>query len=582
MASPMNKQAERWIHIASSGVTLLSSVAATFALLQGRWLGALLWSSVLLLAVLGGGAIFLLSRRPWSAASRPARLAFALRNPGYSLEALGLRRPTYRAPLAQPPDAERVERMSGQLRTRARRTVVFEDDAVGPMHRDGVPALVVGPSASRGTQLNRSIEDFLARIGPEGVGYVVTPSRMSSPSRAQHLYRMLLKTLLEVDGAAQDPPLRVVLRTDSCLRGHVGPENAGIRQATEDAGRKGFDLLIAAPAYVEQGRFTLEGVQYLQDERGRVRVDETEYAKFTGFEFNRSDIALWLEAKTKREIRRSRVHLVSLQELRSLTPDLVAGDLAALPEGTAVVFDIVNRSDAIAAACIATLVEESRKILYRAGPSLIDALTRRDDDEGQAPEFIRSRYPDLPSRPGLFVAGSLTSRTKVQLQELQNSPNVALISFDNDEIATTAQAMRTAAVKARKIDESLRAGHHAVLTTAFWLSEAVEYPAEHVRTQVLDVFGAILNDLEEEPGWIVFKGSDTGGHGLAEGLRAVSIDYLGPLFPGAGLVRLETTLRAPRFQGPVVLVAGNVGGRTALVDIVGMFEAAREVPAVHP
>lgn len=568
----MNKHVERTLHLAASAATLVSALAAVTALARGQLLVALAWFFGLLAVGVGGGVALLLLRRPWSPVSRPPRLRFSWRSPDRALQALGLRKARYEAPEVAPLGEQKVVELAEGLQRNTLRTIVFEDDAVGPMHRQCTPALTVGKRLSEGSELEASMEAFLAEAAGTGLGYVVTPSRMSSPAEAEHIYRAAMEALLHE--WAPERPFRTVLRLDSCLRGHFDPENAGIRSALEAQGLPEFDLMLVAPAYVEQGRFTLEGVQYLQDERGRIRVDESEYARFTGFEFPNSDVAAWLDRKTRGRIRRGRVTLVGLESLRTRSPHAVAAELAELPRGSVIVVDIVNRGDATAAAAVAIELERRRSVLYRSGPSLIDALTRRSDDDRDPAALIAEYFPALGPRPGLFVAGSLTSRTKVQIQELRNAPNVALITFDNDEIATTSTALRTAQLKARKVDESLGAGHHVIVTTSFWLSDDVEYPDEDIRTQVLAVYAAILQNLEVPPGWVVFKGSDTGGYGVTEGLGARSIDYLGPLFPGAGLLRLRRRDARSGYDGPVVVVAGNVGTRTGLVDVVSYFEAA--------
>ena len=119
---------------------------------------------------------------------------------------------------------------------------------------------------------------------------------------------------------------------------------------------------------------------------------------------------------------------------------------------------------------------------------------------------------------------------------------------------------------ARLVDESLQKGEDVVLYTSRKLvtGEAEENLA--IGNRVSDALTAVVKRISGRPRYMVAKGGITASDVATEGLNIQRASVLGQILPGVPVWRLGLE---SRFAGiPYVVFPGNVGGPTALADVV--------------
>ncbi|HEX3356165.1 MAG TPA: four-carbon acid sugar kinase family protein, partial [Tepidisphaeraceae bacterium] len=457
--------------------------------------------------------------RPWRPISRPDRYRIRSREKNSFKNAIetistliALRRGAdlaLRLPIPQERPKDDVATMIASQRERMPLTIVIEDDPVGPMIRQPVPAILFSESDIFDETMDSEFSHFVTRVTSTRIGYVVTPSRFLNDDQSLKLFNRIMALILR-ELRARGIEARVVIRTDSCLRTAFDWEDRGIDEATRANPGMAFDLRLYCPAYVEAGRVTIEGVQYLNDTRGIAPIHKTEFARFSGLEYRDSDLAAWIHFKTKGRIHKKSIELVTSNQLRTDPIDDIIERLLHLPRGTTVVLDCFSEPEAVVAAEICRRLETDhrRRILYRVGPTLMRALCGWTWSAGSAVQWLKFCFPQLVG-PGLVVAGSLTSVSKAQIMVLRESPDVVLELFEDVEMGDPGKLDRIAALKASKVDEMLSHNYSAILTTSHWTTKDTMYPDRDARKNVLHAFAKVIARLKKRPKWIVLKGSDT-------------------------------------------------------------------------
>jgi uncharacterized protein YgbK (DUF1537 family) len=219
-----------------------------------------------------------------------------------------------------------------------RPTVIVDDDPTGTQAVSDVDVILRPDRAA--------FEEFAAS-GRRSV-FVLSNSRALPEREAARLVGDIAGT-----AAAAEPSVRVVLRGDSTLRGHVFAE--------ADAVAPGAPMLFV-PAFLDGGRFTEGGVHRLRTPDGAVPVADTEFARDPVFGYRSRDLAGWVEEVSGG---RRRASGVPLARLREDGPDAVADALVAAEPETVVVPDCAGPADdgELAGAVRDRLAEDGRALL---------------------------------------------------------------------------------------------------------------------------------------------------------------------------------------------------------------------------
>ncbi len=152
------------------------------------------------------------------------------------------------------------------------RIVVLDDDPTGTQTVAGLP-IVLTPDVQT---LSTAARQWAGPL------WVLTNTRAMTWAEAQSYLAATVDRVHAVLG----PSVRLVLRGDSTLRGHVLGEI--------DTLSVPGSVALFVPAFVEQGRVTIGGVHYVTLGNRRVEVATTEYARDPEFSYRTSDLVQWI------------------------------------------------------------------------------------------------------------------------------------------------------------------------------------------------------------------------------------------------------------------------------------------------
>lgn len=149
-----------------------------------------------------------------------------------------------------------------------RRIAVIDDDPTGSQSVHDVDT-VLDPDA---------LTEISEALPPAGAVCLVLTNSRSLPEAGAGEVNNHLGRYLADRRAAGGPPVTVVSRSDSTLRGHFRAEIQALSRARRDVLSAGYDGIVVCPAFLEAGRITVGNVHLARSGDKFVPVGETEYA----------------------------------------------------------------------------------------------------------------------------------------------------------------------------------------------------------------------------------------------------------------------------------------------------------------
>jgi uncharacterized protein YgbK (DUF1537 family) len=414
-----------------------------------------------------------------------------------------------------------------------RRVLVLDDDPTGSQAAADVAVLLDPGDASLNTFLG----------GPERAAYVVTNTRSVDEAAARELIGQVRRATREHDVA-------LVLRGDSTLRGHVFAEMDAL------GGPDSAELFV--PAFPEGGRHTVAGVHYLVQEGVRVPVAETEFAQDPVFGFRAGTVEAWV-----REVGGDRpVRTLDLSSLRSHGPPAVARALLGAAPGTVVIPDAEDVGDVAAIVLGLLQAEQAGRPVVVRGAATLAALRA-----GAWSDTALDRVDVAAPGRTLVVCGSHTAAATAQLRALERQigpPVVLSTSWALD----SAMEVAPAAVVNELLDRLASVG---VAVVASERDRRTDHSSLHAGARVMSLLTRTVEAVAGHCDLVVAKGGITSADVARWGLGARAARVVGQLAPGVSLWRLGAEGGAGL---PYVVVPGNVGQPSLLVDLLGMRRVA--------
>ena len=505
--------------------------------------------------------VVILMRIPWNASFRPDLLNW--RSTGWrQLFPVLFHRPLYESKYVSPNfDSQFMEDGIFDAKFIDCITVIIGDDPVGFIDNLGCMFAVMAVTEnSSHLELLSEMQALESEILHRKLFFVATPSRRLDEEKSRILNDRIGQAL---KAFSQRIPsgFRIVSKIDSCLRSNYEPEYNGIKSGFGD-----FSLEVLIPSYVEQGRVTVHGEQYIRQDEQLVPIHESEFSAFKGLEFRNSNLALWAERKCRHLGSRKNVGLVDIDLLRSHSAEEIATRIANRPpQVKMMVFDSQDSYDLSKILQILFLLEtREERIFYKFGPSMINRIAAQYASLLSSPGVI----PVSGIRPedrGMFIAGSLSTKTKLQIADLRDEPQMSIVLISEEEI-DHADLQHIIDKKTKKIMEKNRRGDNVILTTEFWKRNDNEYPTLDKRDKVLSLFARIASNVQiMENRWFLFKGSDTALYTLTKGLNIKSFYYCGQYIPG--VIHCQCAMGENQMKS-FFIVGGNVGNNSILVDFI--------------
>lgn len=544
--------------------TILSIASALITIIQlclnVRWyyyvctIGSLLLVWIIIFVVL-------LSRRPWyKRMSNP--LIRRYRNSPYSYRSFFsavFKKPFFESPFSSPKYSYTMNKKILMPLNTSRFTVVIEDDPVGYAAKVGMlPCVPVEDDIS-----NNELYDKLLKHDEEirrhNMFFIATPSRRLEHSKSLILNREIGYALRNYFNEKTEKDVRIISKIDSCLRSNYEAEYDGI---TEGLGKRDcIEILI--PSYVEQGRVTMHGCQYIKTNDEFKLLAESEYSSFKGLEYTNSDLALWLEKKSEHINDRKRIGLIDIDILRTKSPDDIALKIiSGSEEGVkAFVFDSVEEQDLIVASAVIRILEDSGKTLYlKLGPSMINMFAQEYAIPKEEPQLSSINSSDN----GIFIVGSLTSITKKQIEDYDDTPNTSIVTVRESDLEKIQDVDRIIEIRSNSIIKKNKDGDDVILTTEYWKTDQNEYPDIQKRDIVLSILAKICQQIRHsEKRWFLLKGSDTALYTMIHGLDIDFFYYCGQYIPGVIHCKCYFRGRLKSF----FIVGGNVGSPELLARL---------------
>ena len=388
--------------------------------------------------------------------------------------------------------------------------------------------------------------------------FVLTNTRGVDAPRAAELTREVCGNLrialdsLSADGRPIHPLL--VSRSDSTLRGHYPVETDVI---TEELGP--FDAHFLVPAFFEGGRVTIDSVHYIETDSGRLRVDETEFARDSVFSYSTSYLPDYVAEKTNGRILASAVERFLLEDVRGD----VRQRLLNLNGNVCCAVDCERQADLDGfTAQVLEAAGRGKRFLFRSGASLLTSLAGLPPQPLAPAEMIHYRRGRAP---GVVLVGSHVRKTTAQLEALFGEPDVAPVEVDVDRIAGARRHLL------EEVLGQVSAVHGAGRTPVIYTSRAERtFPDQGTRLafgeSVSQFLMELVRGLPEDIGFLISKGGITSNDVLSKGLALRRARVLGQILPGCSVVRCPED--HPRYPGlPVVIFPGNVGDEHGLATV---------------
>lgn len=441
-------------------------------------------------------------------------------------------------------------------------TVIIEDDPVGYIEEIGcmIPAIAVNENTGF-QELLSTMKDVENEIVTKRIFFITTPSRRLDEENSRILNDRIGQSL-KVFSSYLQTDFRIISKIDSCLRSNYEPEYCGISH-----GFGVFSLEVLVPSYIEQGRITVHGTQFIHENGTFTPLHRSEYSSFKGLEFNNSNLALWAEKRCRHIQSRKNVGLIDIDILRNSSVEEIASRITCMDKKIKMlVFDTQDNNDINNTIMILSLIEKNEKaIFYKLGPSMINRIVSIYASRISSPKTIPVTGINQGDR-GIIIAGSLSQKTKLQIALLRDEPKMSIVLISEEEI-NNAEILNntTIAKKTNKILEKISIGN-VILTTEFWKGNDNEYPSMIKRDTALSIFAKISQNIKHTSNrWFLFKGSDTALYAITNGFHVKTFFYCGQFMPG--VIHCQCKMEDNTLKS-FFIVGGNVGKSDLLVNFI--------------
>ncbi len=405
--------------------------------------------------------------------------------------------------------------------------------------------------------------------------FVLTNSRARPEAEAVALNTGLVAAVLRELAAEGRPLPHLVSRSDSTLRGHVVAEPTALADVLARHG-VAVDGFLFAPAMIEAGRYTEDDVHYAVLQGRPMPVGETDFAADATFGYSSSDLKDFLVERSGGAIERDAILSVGLEDIRTGGTDAVADILRRARDRAWVVVNATDYADLdTVAQALAVLEAEGRTFVTRCGPSFVRPLAGLTDSRVLGPEDITVGPGRLPH--GLVAVGSHVGLTNRQLAELRARRDLAEVELDVPTLLDDAARDAHVADAVARVVEAL-ASRDAVVWTSRELVRTEDPDASlAIARSVSDALVAVVHGVaRSRPAWVVAKGGITSHEVAHRGLGIRRASVTGQFFPGQISLFQPTDAPAATRGGPYVVFPGNVGGESALADVVDVLDRAAE------
>lgn len=363
-----------------------------------------------------------------------------------------------------------------------------------------------------------------AMMDAEPFFYVLTNTRAMTRQDAARVVREAMEAVVRVNKEF-GYQLIFISRSDSCLRGHFPLETDVMSDVLREHNIPEWNKKVFCPAFIEAGRFTIDGTHYMKDGDRLIPVSETEFARDNVFAYKNSVLTEYIREKGCNPDDYVIVNAQSYEELDSFSKSF----LAEMQQfgGSAVI------------RCSSSLPK-----------SMSDSLRIQQQNNEIHPSFGGAGG-------GLFIVGSHVQKTTRQLEQLLTCDGVRGIELPIEPILNDPEPLFAQTIA------QMRELHDAGVTPVVYTARKEVRIDDADKRQKLgqtvsDFLVRLVREMPFTPSFLVAKGGITSHDILTHGLGIRSARVLGQILPGVPGIMTEAF--------PYIIFPGNVGEVTALKE----------------
>jgi len=316
-------------------------------------------------------------------------------------------------------DEERVDTMLAKEREDFhKKIIVLDDDPTGVQTVNGIHVYT-----------DWSEESIAAGFAEEqDMFFILTNSRAFSAQYTKEVHQTIAERVM-AESKKTGREFMIISRSDSTLRGHYPLETETLCKTLEQESGKTIDGEVLMPFFKEGGRFTIGDVHYVQEGDYLVPAGETEFAKDKTFSYTKSNLAEYVEEKTKGAFKAAAVTCISLDDLRAVAVDKIVEQLMAVKDFNKVIVNAVDYVDVkVFAIAMIRAMKAGKTFMFRTAAAWTKVI-------GGVPDKALLTKEELVvpgnTNGGLIIIGSHVKKTTDQLAKLKELKDVKFIEFNH-------------------------------------------------------------------------------------------------------------------------------------------------------
>ena len=393
---------------------------------------------------------------------------------------------------------------------------------------------------------------------PEKATFLLTNTRAKTEAEAVEINTTLGR---EFDQLANylKIPISIISRSDSTLRGHFPAELDALAKGMGNS----HDGIVFIPFFIQGGRYTIDDIQYVADEGMLAPVGQTPFARDSAFGYESSNLRDWIEEKTFGKVLAKDVLSVSIDDIRIGGPDVVAKKLKDMKSSDICIINAADMRDldVVALAMLTLQNSYGKNYLIRSSASFVRSRLGQEE----RPILTKKEMGYTRKGGALILVGSHVPGSTSQLESLLNLPNVygleldvhKALQHDKDQIISITE--QTDRLLAESKDIVIYTSREVVTGSS---------PDEYLEigTTITEAITEVVSDITITPRYIISKGGMTSSNIIVNALKIKRATVPGQIASGVLVLQLGLESKYPGSK--LILWPGNVGGPTAISDVV--------------
>ncbi|WP_278520300.1 four-carbon acid sugar kinase family protein [Mitsuokella jalaludinii] len=456
-------------------------------------------------------------------------------------------------------DEERVDTMLAKEREDFhKKIIVLDDDPTGVQTVNGIHVYT-----------DWSEESIAAGFAEEqDMFFILTNSRAFSAQYTKEVHQTIAECVM-AESKKTGREFMIISRSDSTLRGHYPLETETLCKTLEQESGKTIDGEVLMPFFKEGGRFTIGDVHYVQEGDYLVPAGETEFAKDKTFSYTKSNLAEYVEEKTKGAFKAAAVTCISLDDLRAVAVDKIVEQLMAVKDFNKVIVNAVDYVDVkVFAIAMIRAMKAGKTFMFRTAAAWTKVI-------GGVPDKALLTKEELVvpgnTNGGLIIIGSHVKKTTDQLAKLKELKDVKFIEFNHMLVLEPEKLEAELRRVVGDVEQAIENGQTvAVYTGRKRFDAGSEEESLRVSVKISEAITSIVSRLSIQPAFLIAKGGITSSDVGTKGLSVKRALVLGQVAPGIPVWKTGAESKFPGMS--YIIFPGNVGAVTTLRDIVAKLE----------